>query len=81
MKTTMEYFKMSIDELLQDRGHGYTREECKLLDEGLKVTFFDDMKEYEQEKEECIKWHKENFDMDLKTTLLTINERVAMVFV
>lgn len=52
MIKTTEYFNMSADELLEIRNeYGYTREECKILDDGIKVTFFDSLEEYEEEKE------------------------------
>lgn len=81
MKTTQEYFNMSIDELLVDRGHGYTREECKILDAGIKITFFDNTEEYNREKEEHQKWVN-NCDsrLELKAELITINERIAVIY-
>ena len=81
MIKTTDYFNMSIDELLINRGDGYTREECKILDDGIKVTFFDSIEEYKQEKEEHYKWIM-NCDprFELKAELLMINERVAVIY-
>lgn len=82
MIKTTEYFNMSIDELLEVRNeYGYTREECKILDDGIKVTFFDSIEEYEQEKEEHHKWVM-NCDsrFELKAELLMINERIAVIY-
>ena len=57
MIKTMEYFKMSIDELLHinNKESGWTREECKIYDDGTHITFFDSVEEYEKEKEDYFK--------------------------
>lgn len=81
MIKTTEYFNMSIDELLTTRGSGYTREECKILDDGLHVTFFDDSKEYDLEKEDYQNWIKRAYpEMELKAELITINQRIAVIY-
>jgi hypothetical protein len=82
MIKTTEYFKLGIDELLEIRNeHGYTREECKIYDDGVKITFFDSIEEYEKEKEEHHEWVKNyDCDLELKAVLLTINERVAVIY-
>jgi predicted oxidoreductase (fatty acid repression mutant protein) len=81
MKTTQEYFNMTSDELLEDsNNYGYTREECKLFDEGVEVVFFDDEKELEEEKvqfDDYIKSH----DFTIKAKVKTINERIAVILV
>lgn len=77
----MEYFNTDDKTLLSDgNNYGYTREECKLFDEGLKVHFCEDTEEYEKEKEDVIKWYKESQGLDLVIELETINKRIAMVF-
>jgi hypothetical protein len=83
MIKTTDYFKMSIDELLQIRNdYGYTREECKIFDDGIKVTFFDSVEEYEKEKEDHQQWVKScDSRLELQAELLMINERVAVVYV
>ncbi len=81
MIKTTEYFNMSIDELLTTRDSGYTREECKIFDDGLKVTFFDSIEEYEKEKEDHHKWVMTcDSRFELKAELLMINERVAVIY-
>lgn len=81
MKTTSEYFNLSIDELLEDGNeYGYTREECKLFDEGLKVHFCDDVAEFEEEKKDIIDWYKNTQGLDFSTALTTVNKRIAMIF-
>lgn len=82
VRKTTDYFKMSIDELLEERNDaGYTREECKLFDEAIKVTFFDDITEYEEEKEGLEKWIKTIIsDPELIAILETINGRIAVLY-
>jgi len=82
MIKTTEYFNMTIDDLLEIRNdYGYTREECKILDDGIKINFFDNVEEYEKEKEEHNQWIK-NYDsrLELKVELLTIDERVVTIY-
>jgi hypothetical protein len=72
---------MTSDELLKTNKGWWTKEECKLLDEGVKVTFFDSIEEYDQEKQDYEKWIKDyNSDLELKAELLTINERVVVIY-
>lgn len=82
MIKTTEYFNMSIDELLVIRNeYGYTREECKIFDDGLKISFFDSIEEYKQEKERHKNWMQNCYEkLELKVELLMINERVAVVY-
>jgi hypothetical protein len=82
MTKTTEYFKMKENELLELRNeYGYTREDCKIFDEGLKVTFFDNVNQYEQGIEEEKQWTKNyNPDLEIKTELLTVGERVAVIY-
>ena len=82
MIKTTEYFNMSIDELLDSNNEQeWTREECKIYDDGVKVIFFDSVEEYEKEKEDYYKWVKSyDSDLELKAELLTINERIAVIY-
>ncbi|WP_299831350.1 hypothetical protein [uncultured Metabacillus sp.] len=80
IKTTSEYFGLSHEELLQTKDHSYTKEENLLYDEGLNVTFFDDLKECEQEKETFQNWINER-NFEVKTVLETINGRIAFVLI
>lgn len=81
MIKTTEYFNMSIDELLTTRDSGYTREECKIYDEGFHVHFFDGIEEYEKEKRDFEEWlWARNNELELKAELITINERIAVIY-
>ena len=51
MRTTQEYFKMSKEELRKvANNYGYTREECKLLDESERTVFYSESKQIEEDK-------------------------------
>ncbi len=81
VKKSTEYFDMTDDELLKDwNEYGYTREECKLFDEGLNVTFFDDMEELESEAEQFSKWIKSQ-RYEVKVLIETVNGRIAVVLI
>lgn len=82
MTKTTDYFNMSVDELLTIRNeYGYTREECKIFDDGIKITFFDSVEEYEKEKEDYKNWINScDSRLELKAELLTVNERVAVIY-
>jgi hypothetical protein len=77
--TTQEYFNMNMDQLLEiNNEYDYTKEECKIFDEGLEVIFLDDEQELEKEKEE-INTYILNKGFEVKAKLLTINERIALI--
>lgn len=79
IKKSTEYFGLTADELLVEwNEYGYTREECKLFDDGLHVTFFVDEEELERESEEYIKWAKQR-GYEIKALVETVNERIAVV--
>ena len=79
MKSTQEYFNLSLDELLKIRNeYGYTREECKLFDEGLEIVFFDSESELINEQEELNKYIN-NKEYEIKSIVKTINERIAVI--
>lgn len=79
VKKSTEYFGLSVDELVGDwNEQGYTREECKLFDDGLNVTFFDDMEELEEEAEQFSGWLEEK-GLEVKALVETVNERIAVV--
>lgn len=82
LKTTQEYFNADIETLVSaGNDYGYTIEECKLFDEGLKVHFCEDIEEYEREKEKIIHWYKYGpCGLDFDKALRTINGRIAMIF-
>ena len=80
MKTTREYFKNNLIDLLVTNQYGYTREENLLFNEGLEVVFFDDEKDIEDEKEE-FEQHIEEKGYEVKVILKTINERIAYVLI
>lgn len=52
MKTTQEYFKMSEEELQKAANdYGYTRDECKLLDESERTVFYSELEHIEKDKD------------------------------
>lgn len=81
MKTTQEYFNLTMDELLTIRNeYGYTKEECLLFDDGVEIVFFDNEKELENEKEEFNNYiHSKEYE--IKETVKTINERIAVILI
>lgn len=55
MKTTIEYYGMIKEELQRTANkYGYTKEECKLLDESENTRFYDTLELLEGNKE----WYK-----------------------
>lgn len=81
IKTTQEYFGLTVEQLLEVRNeYDYTREECKLFDDGLEVVFFDNEKEMESEEEEFNSYIKSK-RYEIKAVLKTINERLAVVLI
>lgn len=81
IKTTIEYFGLSLDQLLEVKNeYGYTREECKLFDDGEKVIFFNDKQELNAEQEGFNKYIQSN-RFEVKATLKTINEKIAVVLI
>lgn len=87
IQTTQKYFNKTVDELLEVRNeYGYTREECLLFDDGIKIVFYDDKKEMAAEKDLLKEYMKSasgnpDYDMEIKAILQTINERIAVVLV
>lgn len=78
MKTTQEYFNLTIDDLLITDENGWTKEERLLFDEGLNCTFFDSEEELQVEHEQFQQWmHDTGTKVDL--TLRTINNRIAVI--
>lgn len=70
---------MTEDELLEEWNEcGYTREECELLGDGLNITFFDDMEEFETEKEQFSDW-LESQCYEVKAFVETVNRRIAVI--
>ena len=78
VQTTTKYFGMSADDLSEAiNDYGYTREECKILDEGLEVTFFEHRKSID---EKDIKEYTNRTRMELKAILRTTDNRYAVIF-
>lgn len=81
MKTTQEHFNMTVEELQEIRNeYGYTREECKLLDEALKVTFMPDIEQFNSTGADHELWMKSHNDMVCDEVLLMTDGRVAMLY-
>lgn len=81
MKTTQEYFNLTMDQLLEIRNeYGYTKEECLLFDDGAEIVFFDNEKELENEKEEFNNYIQSK-EYEIKETVKTINERIAVILI
>ena len=81
MKTTQEYFNKTVSELLEIKTkEDFTKEENLLFDDGLKIIFFDDEEEMENEKEEIEKYCK-LYGYEIKEKVLTVNERIAVILI
>ncbi|WP_405101549.1 hypothetical protein [Oceanobacillus sp. FSL H7-0719] len=78
MKTTREYFNMTIDKLLETDMNNETREERLLIGEGLNCTMFDSEENHQEEKEQFESWLHDK-DMKVKIKLKTVNERIALI--
>ncbi|WP_143318909.1 hypothetical protein [Clostridium sp. HBUAS56010] len=81
IKTT-EYFMMTEDELLFVPSDGETTvEERKIYKIGTTQTFFDDMNEYEEEKEVFERWIKTDYPESKQVVALeTVNGRVVLIY-
>lgn len=81
MKTTTEYFNMSKEELIKIRNeYGYTREECKLLDEGIKITFLESESD-ENTINSDIEWcTNNNSKLELCEILKMTDGRIAIIY-
>lgn len=81
MKTTQEYFNLTMDELLTIRNeYGYTKEECLLFDDGVEIVFFDNEKELKNEQQEFNNYIQSK-EYEIKETVKTINERIAVILI
>ena len=81
MKTTQEYFNLTMDELLTIRNeYGYTKEECLLFDDGVEIVFFDNEKELKNEQQEFNNYIQSK-GYEIKETVKTINERIAVILI
>jgi len=81
MKTTTEYFNMTVEELQEIRNEfGYTREENKLLDEALKVSFMSNVEQFKSTGVDHELWMKSNNDMVCEEVLIMTDGRVAMLY-
>lgn len=77
-QSTESFFNLTSEELLATNDSGYTKEENMLFDSGIKVTFFDDTKEFFNEHDTFIKWLREN-KLEIEFMLRTINERLVVI--
>ena len=81
IQTTQEYFNMSEDELKKVvNEYGYTKEECKLLDEALKISFMSNIKQFEETGIEEKLWMKTHCNMNCDNVLLMTDGRVALLY-
>ncbi|GAB6422910.1 hypothetical protein bcgnr5372_26870 [Bacillus luti] len=77
IQTTQEYFNKTTEELSVDRGNSYTREDCLVLDDGVKVHFY----EKEASLKEAIEYYlnDKHSELDIKAVLKTIDNRYALI--
>jgi len=80
MKTTQEYFNLTVDQLLDTNVNGYTKEENLLFDDGLEIVFFDSQNEVNEEQEEFNSYINSK-GYEIKSIVKTINERIAYVLI
>lgn len=80
MKTTQEHFNLTVEELIDHDLTEYTTEEKLLFDSGLEVVFFDDEKEFKEEREEFEEYLISK-EYEVKEILRTVNERVAVILI
>lgn len=80
VKKTTEFFGVTTNELLELDELGGTNEENLLFGHGENVTYFDDLREYESEKEEFEHWMKK-YNYKVKQVFETINKRIAFVLI
>ena len=77
-QSTESCFNLTSEELLATNDNGYTKEENMLFDSGIKITFFDDTKEFFNEYDTFVKWLREN-KLEIEFVLRTINERLVVI--
>lgn len=78
VKTT-DYFNMSLEDLIAINTESmWTREECKIYDEGLQVAWYDDEEEMREDANN-LQRYLDTHDLHIKEVLLTINERLAVI--
>lgn len=77
-QSTESFFNLTSEELLITNDSGYTKEENMLFDSGIKVTFFDDAKEFFNEYDTFVKWLRED-KLEIEFVLRTINERLVVI--
>lgn len=79
MKTTIEFFNASKEELLKViNEYGYTKEECKLFDSALKVILLDGDTPKEEIKD-AIDWHRSVSKLELTEMLILTDKRIALL--
>lgn len=81
INTTENYFGLPKEELLKVvNGAGYTREECKILDDGLKINFYENMDSFNDMEGEDITYYAETYNYEVKQVLEMASGRIAIVF-
>ena len=84
IKTT-DYFNKSIEELSELRNDGtWTREECLICDDGLKIVFYSELEILQKDYEETVSYYK-SIKMEVKAVLemqgtSTNNNKYTIVF-
>ena len=79
MIKTTDYFKMSANDLLSiNEESGWTREECKIFDEGLQVSWYDTVEEMQEDREN-LQRYLDRHDFHIKEELLTISGEIAVI--
>ena len=84
IKTT-DYFNKSIEELSELRNDGtWTREECLICDDGLKIVFYSTLENLQKNYEKTVSYYK-SIKMEVKAVLEmqvpnTNNNKYAIVF-
>lgn len=84
-KTTV-YFNKSIEELSELRNDGtWTREECFICDDGLKICFYSTLENLQKDYEETVAYYK-SIRLEVKAVLEmqvpnTNNNKYAIVFI
>ena len=85
IKTT-EYFNKSIEELSELKHDGtWTKEECLICDDGLKIVFYSALENLQADYEKTVNYHK-SIELDVKAVLeMQVpninNNKYAIVFI
>ena len=75
--TTQDYFNMTIEELQEIKNeYGYTKEECKLLDAAIKVSFLNSIEDIADN----IKYTVEILRMECINILSMVDGHIAILY-